>query len=366
MEAPKVFISYSHDCHDHARRVLALSDRLRQDSIDCHIDRYEISPPEGWPRWMENRIEWADFVVVACTETYNLRFRGKAPSSEGKGVKWEGAILTQELYDAEARNTRFIPVLFSSLDTDHIPIVLKWQTYYNVSTAKGYEALYRHLTGQPTIARPRLGKLKPMKLLNPVQDKESIMADSPSIKENRESMNNKNQGRVTILHLSDIHRTSDEPVTNDHILHALRADLKRQQVNEKLPKPDILVISGDLTQAGREEEYEEAFSLINALKDELTVPDLNRVVLVPGNHDVNWDICGTVFKTGRSKPAGIDDALIVPMGSLYLWTDEKSFAQRLGPFSEFYRRIRNRSYGVERKEQYDIWIFPNEADKVTG
>ena len=69
MEVPKVFISYSHDSPEHAERVLDLSDRLRQDGIDCHIDQYEVSPPEGWPRWMEDRIEWADFVLVVCTET---------------------------------------------------------------------------------------------------------------------------------------------------------------------------------------------------------------------------------------------------------------------------------------------------------
>jgi hypothetical protein len=93
VEAPKVFISYSHDSSNHAERVLALSDRLRKDGIDCHIDQYEMFPAEGWPRWMENRIEWADFVLVVCTEIYNLRFRGKALSGQGKGVKWEGAIL---------------------------------------------------------------------------------------------------------------------------------------------------------------------------------------------------------------------------------------------------------------------------------
>ena len=69
MEAPKVFISYSHDSPEHAGRVLELSDRLRQDGIDSHIDQYEVSPPEGWPRWMVNKVEWADFVLVVCTET---------------------------------------------------------------------------------------------------------------------------------------------------------------------------------------------------------------------------------------------------------------------------------------------------------
>ena len=74
-----------------------LSDRLRQDGIDSHIDQYEVSPPEGWPRWMLKRVKWADLVLVVCTATYNQRLTGEAPVGQGKGVKWEGAILTQEL-----------------------------------------------------------------------------------------------------------------------------------------------------------------------------------------------------------------------------------------------------------------------------
>jgi len=138
---PKVFISYTHDSPEHAGRVLALSDRLRQNSIDSHIDQYEVSPPEGWPRWMVNKVDWADFVLVVCTETYHQRFKGTAPAGQGKGVKWEGAILTQELYDTEAQNTKFIPVVLSSQDTGHIPVVLRGPTYYDVSTDNGYEKL---------------------------------------------------------------------------------------------------------------------------------------------------------------------------------------------------------------------------------
>ena len=84
MEAPKVFISYSHDSPEHAERVLTLSDRLRQDGIDSHIDQYEVSPPKGWPRWMVNKVEWADFVLVVCTETYQQRFKGKAPAGRAR------------------------------------------------------------------------------------------------------------------------------------------------------------------------------------------------------------------------------------------------------------------------------------------
>ena len=35
----KVFISYSHDSAEHRDRVLALSERLRQDGIDTLLDR---------------------------------------------------------------------------------------------------------------------------------------------------------------------------------------------------------------------------------------------------------------------------------------------------------------------------------------
>ena len=62
---PRVFISYSHDSRKHKDRVLDLSDRLHADGIDCHIDEYEESPPEGWPRWMVNQIKRAAF--VRCT-----------------------------------------------------------------------------------------------------------------------------------------------------------------------------------------------------------------------------------------------------------------------------------------------------------
>ena len=84
---PRVFISYSHDSPEHLDRVLVLSDRLRVDGIDCHIDQYEESPGEGWPRWMVNQIEDAEFVLVVCTENYEPRFRGKEEPGKGLGVR---------------------------------------------------------------------------------------------------------------------------------------------------------------------------------------------------------------------------------------------------------------------------------------
>ena len=74
---PTVLISYSHDSPAHADRVLALSDHLRADGIDCILDQYEVSPPEGWPRWMEREVQSADFVLMICTPTYYRRVMGE-------------------------------------------------------------------------------------------------------------------------------------------------------------------------------------------------------------------------------------------------------------------------------------------------
>jgi hypothetical protein len=178
-ETIRLFISYSHDSREHMDRVLALSNRLRADGIDCHIDQYELSPPEGWPRWMIKHIATAAFVLVVCTETYTRRVNGIKEVGKGLGVKWEGAILTQELYEAETHNTKFIPVVFSTYDAAHIPIVLRGVNYYAVNTEEGYEALYRRLTNQPRILMPELGKVRPMPPLERTEEFLTALASNP-------------------------------------------------------------------------------------------------------------------------------------------------------------------------------------------
>lgn len=85
-QPPRVFISYSHDSDDHAARVLALADRLRAEGIDAALDQYEISPPEGWPSWMERQVREPDFVLVVCTEIYLRRAERREEPGVGHGV----------------------------------------------------------------------------------------------------------------------------------------------------------------------------------------------------------------------------------------------------------------------------------------
>ena len=141
-------------------RVLALSNRLRAEGVDCRIDQYEQSPAEGWPLWCERQVEQSAFVLVACTETYLRRFKGEETPQIGLGVTWEGHIITQDLYHAQGRNTKFIPILFSKEDEQFVPKPLLSTSRYQLSG--NYDHLYRRLTDQPLISMPALGGVKAM------------------------------------------------------------------------------------------------------------------------------------------------------------------------------------------------------------
>ena len=156
----KVFISYSHDSQAHRDFVRGVADQLRGDGLDCVIDQYINGfPPEGWLRWMEDQVEVADFVLLVCTETYLRRYRGHETDG-GRGVTFEGVVISQTLYDAYYRNTKFVPVLPEGGDFAHVPLPLKSYTAYTFP--KDYDNLYRYLTGQPEYIAPPVGSKRVM------------------------------------------------------------------------------------------------------------------------------------------------------------------------------------------------------------
>jgi hypothetical protein len=157
---PKVFISYSHDSKAHEDRVLVLADRLMADGIDCELDQYVESPDEGWILWMTKGIEKSDFILVICTKKYHDKVMEKGKSGEGRGVKYEGAIIRMHIYNAYMKNKKFIPVLFNKSDSKNIPIDIGDVTSYCVDTDEGYDKLFGRLSGQPLATKPEPGKLR--------------------------------------------------------------------------------------------------------------------------------------------------------------------------------------------------------------
>ncbi len=157
---PRVFISYSHDSEEHASQVLTFSKRLRAEGIDCSLDQYQQSPRCGWAKWTLDEIRQADFVIVVCSRTYHRRFEDREQAGIGKGVRWEGAMITQEMFFSDAKNEKFLPTILSSSDITHVPVVLRDTTLYDVSKPDGYERLYRRITDQPLNVKSSLGKVR--------------------------------------------------------------------------------------------------------------------------------------------------------------------------------------------------------------
>jgi hypothetical protein len=144
---------------------MCFAERLRKDGVDAQIDQYvKGRPPGGWPRWMLDKLDWAEFVLLICTETYYRRFRGHDEPSTGKGVDWEGQLITLELYQAKSLTTKFVPVIFVSQNKEFIPEPLRDHPY-RLDSEDSYQELYSFLTGQSGLPLPELGEIR----LSPAQ-----------------------------------------------------------------------------------------------------------------------------------------------------------------------------------------------------
>jgi hypothetical protein len=88
---------------------------------------------------------------------------GSEKPGEGLGVRWEGHLMYQHLYNAGARNEKFIPILFSKSDVQYIPIPLQASTHYCIcETQDDYPILLNRCRGVPRNQKPALGAIEPL------------------------------------------------------------------------------------------------------------------------------------------------------------------------------------------------------------
>ena len=100
-----------------------------------------------------------------------------------------------------------------------------------------------------------------------------------------------------VLQLTDTHILPPGQVLYKKVDTALHLRETVKQINRMRPMPDVLIITGDLTEQGDEEEYQHFLELIEPLQ----MP----VYVVPGNHD-NPQIMAEVF-TGTTCFPVTDD-----------------------------------------------------------
>ena len=157
----------------------------------------------------------------------------------------------------------------------------------------------------------------------------------------------------TILHISDLHRTSRPRLNNDELLAAIASDAARWN-GEGIPKPDLIVVSGDLIQGSSIDtpdpdveivaQYNEASDFLTRLAAELVDSDRSRVVIVPGNHDVHWGRARDSMEPLATCPPRISSKAFEPSSMLrwdwgqqqaYMIRDRDLYESRFEHFQQF-------------------------------
>ncbi len=162
---------------------------------------------------------------------------------------------------------------------------------------------------------------------------------------------------LIILHLSDIHFKEGD--TAETYLGALKDDLSDMlSENERL---DYLVISGDIATHSLKQEYETAVNFVQKLAADFLEDIKQQVIIVPGNHDLNWELSRQAYtqlrEDGKLSPEEKQKAIRVPFEkdferkADFLLADDMLYKKRFKCFSEFYNKICKQDYPMDYEKQ---------------
>lgn len=184
----------------------------------------------------------------------------------------------------------------------------------------------------------------------------------------------------TLLHISDLHRTSEPRPSNDELLAAIVSDAKRWEA-EGIPQPELIIVSGDLIQgvaldasdadAEIAEQYREAGDFLRSLATEFVDSDRSKVIIVPGNHDVHWPRSLSAMRPLDTCPARIGTKAFEASSSIrWNWKEQRAYevvdANRYRSRFKFFRDFQRGFYeGLDASPLPDVngdLVFAEFAD----
>jgi hypothetical protein len=173
---------------------------------------------------------------------------------------------------------------------------------------------------------------------------------------------------LSIMHISDIHRTNGAIITNSELKSSLLSDsIKFSSEIPQIKKPDLIIVSGDIIQgltvgvgnypSDIENQYFEAKNFLLELVNIFLEGDRSKLIMVPGNHDVDWNLAYSSMKKTQLKSHEVLKALL-SNESRYRWnwgklqsykiSDMALYHRRLDSFSNFFQGFYD-GYDVEYK-----------------
>jgi predicted MPP superfamily phosphohydrolase len=109
---------------------------------------------------------------------------------------------------------------------------------------------------------------------------------------------------LTILHLSDFHFKPNFQYDQDIILNDLLK--KISEMNKSEWQPDLILCTGDIAYSGKPSEYKSARDFLDQLL-KITGVTKEKLIAVPGNHDVDWDEPSPILEIELSKDEDSDN-----------------------------------------------------------
>src|ERR1700733_12208333 len=184
--------------------------------------------------------------------------------------------------------------------------------------------------------------------------------------------------RFSILHISDLHRDLNDEVNNKWLLDSLQNDFGQfDKQTPKINRPQLCIVSGDLiygvkgnTGDGDEEQrrqFAQAEEFLISLADTFFGGKRDRVVILPGNHDVSYpDVTASTAKivvpSQRDEKAELVADYFRPNSRLrwswselcfYRIVDEQRYLKRMEHFATTYERFYQgcRTFPLEPEQQ---------------
>lgn len=155
----------------------------------------------------------------------------------------------------------------------------------------------------------------------------------------------------TILHISDLHRSREEPIDNDSLIAALLGDSDRYLgETPPVPQPSAIVVSGDLIQGAPigadgwqdsvRDQYRVAEAFLDRLVTRFLAGDRSKLIIVPGNHDVCWNTSLAAMERVSEDqwPKDVRLALVEP-DSQYRWSWRERALYRVRDYNAYTMRM---------------------------
>lgn len=154
-----------------------------------------------------------------------------------------------------------------------------------------------------------------------------------------------------LLHISDLHRSVSDPVGNAELISTLVADHDRQRCDATpIGDYEAAIVSGDIVQGvglGHPDhdtelraQYQVAYEFLAELAGRFFSGDHSKIVLVPGNHDINWNAARESMELVDKPDVPLKKALSTP-NTPFRWDWDSRQLYRIKDFSRYDQRLKH-------------------------